>query len=145
MGNKKLVTCCGLYCGDCYGYQGKIASLAGKLDEELDNSNFKKHADHFSALPFFNEFKNYGSFIEVLKTLKRLTCNGCGNRGGSPFCEIRKCCDEKEIAGCWECGEFKSCKKLNFLNVAHSDAHIRNLDTLKDEGVEKFVNGDRQW
>jgi len=69
MENEKLVTYCGLYCGDCYGYQGKIASLAEKLDEELDNANFKKNADHFAAIPFFSEFKNYDSFVELLKNI----------------------------------------------------------------------------
>jgi hypothetical protein len=145
MGNEKLITYCGLYCGDCYGYQGKIASLAGKLNEELNNANFKKNADHFATLPFFKEFKNYDSFVKLLKTLEGLTCEGCRDGGGPPFCEIRKCCGEKEIMGCWECGEFKSCEKLNFLSATHGDAHIKNLDVIKEKGMEKFIDGDRHW
>jgi len=145
MGNEKLITYCGLYCGDCYGYQGKIASLAGKLNEELNNANFKKNADHFATLPFFKEFKNYDSFVKLLKTLEGLTCEGCREGGGPHFCEIRKCCGEKEIMGCWECGEFKSCEKLNFLSATHGDAHIKNLGLIKEEGMEKFVDGDRHW
>lgn len=145
VGNEELVTYCGLYCGDCFGYQGKIASLAGELHEELKNTNFKKNADHFATMPFFKQFKNYDSFVELLKTLKGLTCEGCRGGGGPPFCEIRKCCEEKEIIGCWECDEFKTCEKLNFLNATHGDAHIKNLGILNEEGVEKFVEGDRNW
>lgn len=145
MENEELVTYCGLYCGDCFGYQGKIASLAGELHKELKNANFKKNADYFATMPFFKEFKNYDSFVELLKTLNGLTCKGCKNGGGPPFCEIRKCCGDKDIAGCWKCNEFKSCEKLNFLNATHEDAHIKNLGIIKEKGMEKFINEDRYW
>ena len=29
--DKELVAYCGLYCGDCFGYQGKIAELSKDL------------------------------------------------------------------------------------------------------------------
>lgn len=145
MEKEELTTYCGLYCGDCFGYQGKIASLAGELDKELTEVNFKKNADFFAQMPFFKVFKNYGSFIELLKTLKELSCVGCREGGGSPTCEIRKCCNEKEIKGCWECGQFNECEKLDFLKNTHEDAHIRNLNILKNKGVTAFLGGERYW
>ncbi len=33
--SKKLVAYCGLYCGDCFGYKGKITELAKDLRNEL--------------------------------------------------------------------------------------------------------------
>ncbi|MEN6292886.1 MAG: DUF3795 domain-containing protein [Methanobacterium sp.] len=112
MGNEKLITCCGLYCGDCYGYNGKIASLAGKLNEELDNTNFKKNADHFAAIPFFNEFKNYERFVDVLKTLKRLTCEGCGTGEAQLFVKLENAVVKKKL---WAAGNAASLKAVKSL------------------------------
>lgn len=103
----------------------KNSISSGELNEELKNKNFKQNADHFAEMPFFKVFKNYDSFVEVLKTLEGLTCEGCRGRGGPQFCEIRKCCNEKEIRGCWECNEFEKCEKLNFLNATHGDALLK--------------------
>ena len=112
MGNEKLITYCGLYCGDCYGYQGKIASLAGKLTEELNNANFKKNANHFATLPFFKEFKNYDSFVKLLKTLEGLTCEGCRDGGGPPFVKLENAAMKKKL---WAAGNATSLKAVRSL------------------------------
>ena len=39
---KELIAYCGLYCGDCFAYQGKIADLARDLRKELRQSKFDK-------------------------------------------------------------------------------------------------------
>lgn len=145
MGKEELIAYCGLYCGDCFGYEGKIASLAGELDEELKAVNFKKNADFFAQMPFFKVFKNYDSFVELLDTLKELNCTGCRDGGGSPNCEIRACCNDKDIKGCWECEEFNTCNKLDFLQNTHEEAVIKNLNILKDKGVEVFLDDERYW
>lgn len=145
MGKEELIAYCGLYCGDCFGYEGKIASLAGELDEELKAVNFKKNADFFAQMPFFKVFKNYDSFVELLGTLKELNCAGCREGGGSPTCEIRACCNDKDIKGCWKCEEFNTCNKLDFLQNTHEEAVIKNLNILKDKGVEAFLDGERYW
>jgi hypothetical protein len=145
MVKKELISYCGLYCDDCFGYQRKIASLAEKLDQELKEVNFKKNADFFAQMSFFKVFKNYDNFVELLNTLKELKCVGCRDGGGSPTCEIRICCGEKEIAGCWECDDFKECGKLIFLQNTHEDAVIQNLNILKEKGFEAFLDGERYW
>ena len=150
MGEEELISYCGLYCGDCFGYQGKIASLADELDKEFKKVNFKKNADFFAEMPVFKAFKNYDHFVELLETLKELKCEGCRTGGGPPFCEIRKCCGEKDIEGCWECDEFKDyselkeCEKLQFLKT-HGDGHIKNLVILREKGEEAFIKGERNW
>lgn len=150
MGNEELVAYCGLYCGDCFGCKGKIASLANELNKELKEVNFKKNADFFAEIPEFKTFKNYDSFVELLETLEKLKCDGCRSGGGPPFCEIRKCCGEKGIKGCWECDEFKDyselkeCEKLQFLKT-HGDGHIKNLVILREKGEEAFIKGERNW
>ena len=39
--NEKLIAYCGLYCGDCFGYKGKIAELAKDLRKELRQEKFE--------------------------------------------------------------------------------------------------------
>jgi NAD-dependent SIR2 family protein deacetylase len=145
MEKEELISYCGLYCGDCFGYEGKIATLADELDIELKKVNFKKNADFFAQMPFFKVFKNYDNFIDLLGALKKLRCVGCREGGGSPTCEIRACCKDKEIEGCWKCDEFNTCQKLDFLQNTHEEAVVKNLNILKDKGVDSFLSGDRYW
>lgn len=44
---------------------------------------------------------------------KKEECRGCHDEGcaGSVWCEVRKCCTEKGLAHCCECGEAGSCRK----------------------------------
>ena len=142
MTNSDLIAYCGLYCGDCFGYQGKIADLARDLRKELRAAKFEKTAE---VIPF-KEFKHYKECYEVLGALVRLRCKRtCKGGGGPPFCKMRKCCQKKGIDGCWVCDEFETCKHLDFLKANHGDAHIKNLRILKKKGVEVFVTGKRNW
>jgi hypothetical protein len=129
---------CGLYCGDCFSYKGRIPDLAKDLRKELRQEKFDRVAE---GIPF-KEFKHYKECYEVLGALLRLRCkNGCRGGGGNPFCSIRQCCQKKAIPGCWECDEFETCAKLNFLKATQGDAHIKNLRKLKKEGTASFLQG----
>jgi hypothetical protein len=70
---------------------------------------------------------------------------GCRNGGGSPYCAIRKCSQEKGFEGCWVCLEFEKCEKLDFLAPVHGDAHKKNLRGIKRNGLKPFVEGKRLW
>ena len=138
--NKHLVAYCGLYCGDCFGYKGQIADLARDLRKELRQSKFDRFADFVSNYSFAAAYKNYPQCYEVLGMMVKFRCHrGCKDGGGPTFCKIRKCCQKKEIEGCWECDEFETCEKLKFLEGVHGDAHIKNLRKLKKNGVEAFI------
>ena len=133
---KELVAYCGLYCGDCFGYKGKLADLAGDLRKESSQSKFENTAEFMSTFSFFDVFKNYKQCYEVLGALVKLRCKkACKGGGGPPFCKMRKCCMKKNIEGCWECNEFETCKKLDFLEPSHGDAHIENLRKIKKQGI----------
>jgi len=70
---------------------------------------------------------------------------GCKDGGGPPFCKMRNCCQKKGYQGCWECEDFETCEKLNFLVPVHGRAHIKNLMNLKRKGVKEFLKGKRYW
>jgi hypothetical protein len=140
--DKNLIAYCGLCCGDCFGYKGKIADLARDLRKELRQAKFDRVVE---GIPF-KEFRNYKECYEVLGALVRLRCkNACKGGGGNPFCKIRKCCQKKDIEGCWECDEFETCEKLDFLKANHGDAHIKNLRKIKKQGTEEFFKGKKYW
>lgn len=139
---EKSIAYCGLYCGDCFGYKGKIAELAKDLRRELRQEKFEKMV---KGIPF-KALKNYKECYEVLGVLVRLRCtNACRGGGGNPFCKIRKCCQKKGIEGCWGCNDFETCEKLDSLKVNHGDAHIKNLRIIKKKGIDKFLKGKKYW
>jgi len=143
---KDLIAYCGLYCGDCYRYKGKLADLARDLRKELRQEKFDNTAEKMSASTFFATFKNYPQCYEVLGEIVKLHCKrSCRGSGGPPVCRIRECCRKKEINGCWWCNEFETCEKMVFLKQYHEDAYIKNLRTLKTSGVENFIKGKRYW
>ena len=139
---KDLIAYCGLYCGDCFGYEGKIADLARDLRKELRKHKFDQTAKFLSENNFFKVFKNYPECYEVLGALVKFRCKRtCKGGGGPPFCKMRKCCQKKGIDGCWECDEFETCEKLDFLKPNHGDAHIKNLRIIKKKGTDEFIIG----
>ena len=143
---KGQVAYCGLYCGDCFIYQGKIADLARDLRKELRQAKFDRQAEAMSAISFFEVFKKYGECYEVLGALVKFRCKkACRGGGGPPFCKIRKCCQRKDIEGCWQCHEFESCEKLDSLKPVHGDAHLKDLRILKKQGTSAFIQGKRYW
>ena len=142
----ELVAPCGLYCGDCHGYQQKIPDLSRDLRKELRGQRYDLFAAEMAKMNFGKGFKDYDICYKVLGQMVKFRCHkGCRKGGGNPFCKIRKCVDKKECDGCWECSEFESCKKLDVLNSVHGDAHVKNLRRLKKNGKNGFAKGKRDW
>jgi len=143
---KELISYCGLYCGECPNYTGKIADLARDLRKELRTVRFEKTANVLSELSFFSMFKNYKQCYDVLGGMVKLRCNhACKDGGGNPFCKIRKCCQKMGLAGCWLCAEFEACEKLDELKANHGVAHIKNLRKIKRNGIDGFLSGQKHW
>ena len=141
-----MIAYCGLYCKECPSYTGSIADLARDLRKELRTFRYDKIAESLSSYSFFKYFKHYPECYEVLGGLVKMRCKrGCKAGGGPPFCKIRKCCVKKGIEGCWECDDFKTCTKLDFLRPSHGDAHLKNLRILSRRGVDHFLDGKKNW
>ncbi len=142
--DKNLIAYCGLYCGDCFNYKGEIADLARDLRKKLRESKFECASEGLSK--YFKDFKDYETCYRVLGSMVRLRCKkACINGGGNPNCKIRKCCQKKEIRGCFECEEFQTCKKFDFLKPIHKDANLKNLKKIKKNGQDKFITIKRDW
>ncbi len=142
MANGDLIAYCGLYCGDCFARQGKIADLSRDLRKELRTAKFDRLVE---GMPF-KEFKHYKEGYAVLGALVRLRCkNICRGGGGNPYCKIRKCCQKRGIEGCWHCHEYETCNKIGELEKSHVGANVKNLKILKKKGAEAFIAGKRYW
>ena len=140
--NIEYIAYCSLYCKDCFGYKGDIASLSKELRQYLRKEKFTIMV---KGIPFVDE-EEYKVCYKVLGNLVRLKCSsGCRHGGGNPFCKIRKCCIAKKIEGCWECNETESCKKLIPMKSNHGDALYKNLSNIKKTGLNKFISGKKYW
>ena len=140
------VAFCGIYCDGCFLHAGKIADLARGLRRELRAARFDRAAEALSEVPFLKAFKGYPACDEVLGALVKVRCKRTCREGGGPqHCDIRICCRNKGIDGCWQCEDFRNCQKLEVLCKGHGDAHIRNLNTLKRKGVSAFISGKPLW
>ncbi len=147
MSNNKLITYCGLSCGDCPAYKGIIPDRARALRAELEKVDFQKAAEFFSKTLSMAVYGKYPEFSEVLGTLENMCCPQICRAKADQICEVALCCREKGIEGCWECTDFETCDKLklDILETLHGDGNIANLRILKEEGIETFLSGKRHW
>jgi len=144
--DENMIAPCGLYCGDCFAHQGKIADLARDLRKELRSAKFERYAEEMSKLSWFEAFGKYADCYECMGAMVKFRCKkGCRNGGGNPYCKMKSCPEKKGYEGCWECDSFEDCKHLDFLNPTHMDAHRKNLRRLNKKGKEGFLKGKRDW
>jgi hypothetical protein len=143
---QKFIAYCGLYCRECPWYTGKVADMTRDLRKELRDIKFEKLAEFIADYPQFAVFKNFPQCYEVLGALMKARCKKpCQESGGPLSCKIRKCCQKREINGCWECAEMERCEKLDLLTPGHGNAHIRNLRLIKRKGADNFIAGKKYW
>jgi len=130
--NKEDIAYCGLNCELCQERFNDIREKAKSLNESLDNVNFDEIA---KLIPFMkHSYKGYkkttGFFMEE--------CPGCRNKGGNPFCGIRKCAAKRGYFSCAECDVL--CRKFNKLFKVHADNEIQNnIKKIKEAGIEEFM------
>jgi hypothetical protein len=136
-----LTSYCGLYCGDCVFGRGTVPDLARDLRKELREARFDKVAE---VIPFM-DLEAYQNAYEFMGQLVKMRCKGCRGGSRSKFCHIAQCVQKNELEGCWECGEFASCEKLEFLVPVHGDGHLKNLRKIRKEGIDAWAGGKRWW
>ena len=145
--DKNSVAYCGMYCEDCWLRKENLSEAAGELLNKVKTREFRQLAKGLPEMvPMLNGLSHYNQFIEFLESVCFVECREyCRSGGGIPNCEIRKCCMEKSKTGCWECGEYKVCAILSWLEPAHPGACARNLDAIKNFGIENYLKGEKYW
>ena len=72
-------------------------------------------------------------FKSELNNLVSLRCTRiCKEGGGKSTCEIRKCCKNNNLNGCWECNGFENCTKLK-------EQFINNNKKIRALGINGFI------
>ena len=128
-----------MYRADCPAYTQSLANLAGDLHKELNRNKFDKVAPALAKIPAFRAFKHYQKFFDLLGTMMKMKCDKpCRAGGGSAKCRIRKCAKKKNLAGCWQCDDFPTCKLLEDLGDVDK-TYLKNLRKLKRLGPVAFI------
>ena len=169
--DKKYVCPCGLVCCECLFYEPEIYETAKKLKNVIKSSQLDvflksiteneawsviaKHLNEEGTeiQKYFEAFKKMPEFLNVLDGLIQLQCKktcqeagGCSMGGTTHVCEALECIKTKGYNGCWDCSEFKSCKKLSFLKGGYGKTIEENLNLAKEKGVEAVkLRGDKYY
>jgi len=145
---KSDVAYCGLYCGDCIIRTGEMAELSSELLERMKRPEFRKLGMGLPKLmpEQFKGLENYEACYPALEAMSRFDCQKtCRDGGGSRACQIRDCCLEANIEGCWVCDDYDGCDILAWLNPVHGDAHLLNIKIIRENGMKGFLEGTKHW
>jgi hypothetical protein len=139
MDNEDLMTYCGGYCGECALFSGFTAlrETASVLSELVDIHGLQ----NWIPQAWLPEAENKFDFTEFRKGLaffsnaeSFLVCRKCCKEGGGFHeCLMRKCCQERGIDICFDCGDFP-CNKVEW-----HPRMIKRADAYKKLGKDKWL------
>ena len=136
-----LTAYCGLYCGDCIRYRMRAADLAHGLAGELANIRFDRYARiKKRSVPSLGQLNGVLQFLNDLSQLQCMTSCRQGADGCLGTCEVKVCAISKGLHGCWECGAFEGCSRLDFLKPMHGEGPRLNLKQIKEMGIDDWSN-----
>jgi len=131
---KNLVGYCGLYCGACGIYQGRIKQAVENLRKIISHYGFDKITSELAK--WEPAFQHYTEFESVMDGFVKIFGErpGCVKGGGDPNCAVRECCKQKAYTTCAECVEMETCGKLQRYAWA-----LEKLQKIKATGVDKWT------
>lgn len=135
---KGLIGYCGIYCGGCGMYRGRIiAKVAQDLKELIEAHKYPEWVPEFGGIDFkFTEFRKGLAYF----TKKNSGCycqESCIDGGGVPGCEIKQCAKNRGVEICFECDEFP-CKLFSSFLTRHPEI-VEEEKKFKKLGMEKWV------
>ena len=149
MTDDDLTGYCGLYCGDCIRYRSRASELATDLLKEFQKTRFSEYARVKQTQ--ISDFEYYEHMVSLLAHVSRLRCEvpcRLGGDGCMASCQIIECVKGKSFDGCWECSEYETCTKMDFLKPFHGGTPAHNLGKIKEFGIgdwlsteESFIRG----
>lgn len=129
-----LVGYCGLHCGACGIYQGRIKQAVGNLKGVIGAYGFDKMMPELAK--WEPSLQHYAEFEKVMSGLVKLfgECPGCAGGGGDPSCAVRQCAKGKGFVTCVECAEMDGCKTLKRYSWTKD-----RLQKIKADGFSKWL------
>ena len=132
---KNLVGHCGLVCGACGIYQGKITQAVENLRRVIRAYGFDKMAPELAK--WEPAFQHYAEFENVMDGFVKIFggCPSCVKGGGDPSCAVRECCKQKAYATCAECADMEKCEKLQ----RYGPRALEGVRKIRAMGIDKWA------
>lgn len=132
---QNLVGYCGLYCGACGIYQGKIKQAVENLRKIISTYGFDKITSELAK--WEPAFQHYTEYEKVLNGFVKIfgDCPACIKGGGDPNCAVRECCKQKTYTTCAQCTEMETCEKLQ----RYGSRALEGLRKIKTIGIDKWA------
>lgn len=136
---KKLIGYCGIYCGGCGMYNGRIiAMVARDFKELMESYSYPDWVPKFGGIDFnFEEFQKGLDYFtrENSGCYSQVPCKeGCG----MPECEIKECAKRKGVEYCFECNDFP-CEHFSQFGEEWRLAMIEEHERFKKLGMDGWV------
>lgn len=122
------------YCGiDCRNFcimgSRKLVKQARELEKSVREMKVEEW-HHQIKIPPKEQFE-FEEFIKGVRWLQKYGhCPGCRAGGGPPTCRARACAQSRNLKGCWECRERKTCEKLSFIEEIYPIVR-ENLEKIR--------------
>jgi len=135
---KKLIGYCGIYCGGCGMYKGRIITkVADDLKELVEAYGYPEWVPEFGRIDFdFQEFQKGLAYF----TKKNSGCycqKSCKDGGGLPGCEIKKCAEERGVEICFQCDDYP-CEHIYQFLKRHPEI-AKEYERFKKLGLEEWM------
>ena len=135
---KKLLGYCGIYCGKCGMYKGRIiAKVADDLKELIETHGYPEWVPQFGGIDFkFAEFQKGLAYF----TKENSGCycqEPCKDGGGVPDCEIKKCAEEQGVEICFQCSDYP-CKHFSQFLKRHPEIP-KEYERFNKLGSEEWI------
>ncbi len=135
---KKLIGYCGIYCGGCGMYKGRIiAKVADDLKELIEAHGYPVWVPEFGGIDFnFMEFQKGLSYF----TKENSGCycqEPCKDGGGVPGCEIKKCAEDQGVEICFQCSDYP-CKHFSQFLKRHPEI-TKEYKRFNKLGLEEWI------
>lgn len=132
---ENLMGYCGLFCGACGIYRGKIKQAVENLRGVIGAYGFDKIASELAK--WEPAFQHYAEFEDVMNGFVKIFggCPSCIKSGGDPNCAVRECCKQKAYATCAECADVEKCEKLR----RYGPRALEGVRKIRAEGIGKWA------
>lgn len=134
-GKEKLVTACGLYCGNCAIHNGAISDSAATLRRLLESHGLSKET--MAYIPGTDWYEGFDRGLTWCTD--KVKCGGCRSEARfNPMCELQKCVvQQKGLDFCFDCGEFP-CDIVTKFEQEFFPC-VETLRKIKEAGVAEWV------